>query len=211
MNVQSGYPVQGQPAAASTPCDIVPQGDYPRQYSHSSDDNTEGTRWYGANQNGDGVSQLEPSTMRVVDVSDPDHVTILDTLADVPGHSMNWWRLADGREFTLSANESLTGPGDTCQPHPRPTNLGNAAEGYITEVTGDQLQPAVPLTLKINEPENCGARNTSGQDATITEHSIYNKDGAAFAMVEWLREASVMPHPTEAVAAASQTLNGSGL
>src|SRR4051812_24128217 len=45
MDEQSGYPVAGLPTSQA--CKIAPQGDFPRQYSHSSDDNVEGTRWYG--------------------------------------------------------------------------------------------------------------------------------------------------------------------
>jgi hypothetical protein len=134
MNRQSGFPVQGLPDATASLCDVAPQGEYPRQYSHSSDDNLEGTRWYGANQNGDGVSQLEPSTARVVDISDPNHIKILDSLPEFPGHSMNWWRTADGREFIIGANEQVGTTQDTCQTYPRPTSLGNAAEAYVAEV-----------------------------------------------------------------------------
>ncbi len=185
MNRQSGFPVPGESEAISTPCDAAPQGEYPRQYSHSSDDNVEGTRWYGANQNGDGVSQLEPSTARVVDISDPNHITILDSLPEFPGHSMNWWRTADGREFIIGANESLSGPGDTCKDYPRPTGLGNAAEAYVAEVTGDEMKHASLVTVAINKPESCDAAKASGANATVTEHSVYNKNGAAFVMMEF--------------------------
>ena len=33
MNRQSGFPVAGLPEATATPCDVAPQGEYPRQYS----------------------------------------------------------------------------------------------------------------------------------------------------------------------------------
>lgn len=188
MNVQSGFPI-----AIPNACDIAPQGDYPRQYSHSSDDNLEGTRWYGANQNGDGVSQLEPPTARIVDISKAGEIAILDALTEFPGHSMNWWRTADGREFIMGANESLTGPADTCAAYPRPTMLGNDLEAYIAEVTGDRFDHATfeayraqPLvTMAINRPENCEAAKASGASAIITETSMYNRNGAAFVMMEF--------------------------
>ena len=181
MDEQSGYPVAGPPTSYA--CKIAPQGDYPRQYSHSSDDNFAGTRWYGANQNGDGVSQLEPPTMRIVDITDPNHIKIRGTLHDVPGHSMNWWRAPDGREFTVSANEG--GTGDTCAPYPRPRALNHAAEAYVTEVTGDKPKHAAMITVAINRPENCAAAKKSGSAAFFSEHSIYNKGSAAFAMLEY--------------------------
>lgn len=193
MNSLSGYPILNSPL-----CDIAPQGDYPRQYSHSSDDNLEGTVWYGANQNGDSVNgmpgtNLELPTARMVDISDPTRIAILDTLTPFPGHSMNWWRTADGREFIVGANESLSGPADSCQDYPRPTSLGNSMEAYIAEVTGNRFNKeqyesyrARPLlTMDINRPENCEAAKASGASATITEYSLYNKHGAAFLMVEF--------------------------
>ncbi len=156
-----------------------------RQYSHSSDDNLQGTRWYGANQDGDGFSQGEPPTARIVDISDPAHIKILDKLPNFPGHSMNWWRAPDGREFVIGANESLGRGGDSCQNYPRPTRLGNSMEAHVAEVTGDKFKPASLVTLAINRPENCKAAQASGGTARITEHSVYNKNGVAFAMVEF--------------------------
>jgi hypothetical protein len=176
LNRQSGFPMIGD-------CVNAPQGDYPRQYSHSSDDNAEGTRWYGANQNGDMVSQLEPPTMRIVDISDENHIKILGTLADVPGHSMSWWRAADGREFVLSANELAAG--DTCATYPRNTSLMNAADGYVTEVTGDKPKHAATVTVAINRPENCAAAKASGSAAFYSEHVVYSKNGATFAMIAY--------------------------
>ncbi|MFA5937904.1 MAG: hypothetical protein WC809_01000 [Sinimarinibacterium sp.] len=196
MNAQSGYPLGILPTA----CDVAPQGDYPRQYSHSSDDNLEGTVWYGANQNGDSLpgtgqpgTNLELPTARMVDISDPSQIAILDTLNEFPGHSMNWWRTADGREFIIGANESLSGPADTCQEYPRPTSLGNNLEAYVVEVTGKAFNKekfesyrSYPLvTMAINRPENCEAATASGASAVITEYSLYNKNGAAFLMMEF--------------------------
>ena len=178
---QAGYPLHA--GTGPTLCDVAPEGDYAPQYSHSSDDNLEGTRWYGANQNGDMVSQLEPSTLRVVDISVRGNPVVLDSLAELPGHSMDWWRSPDGREYVMGANEAA--PGNTCQAHPRSTALGNSADGYIAEVTNDDLKHASRVSLMINEPQNCAARALSGSNAAITEATLYNKHGAAMLMVQF--------------------------
>ena len=74
---------------------------------------------------------------------------------------------------------------DSCVQYPRPTNLGNALDAYIVEVTGNKFGKPFPLTLDINKPENCQAAKASGANASITEHSVYNKGGAAFVMIEF--------------------------
>lgn len=178
MNKQSNFPGQ-----VPNSCEGPTQQDLGRQYSHSSDDNLEGTVWYGANQEGS-PSQMEPSTARMVDISDRESIKILDTVQQFPGHSMNWWRTPDKREFIIGANEGL-GVADTCVQYPRPVNLGNALDAYIVEVTGNKFGEPFPLTLDINKPENCEAAKTSRANASITEHSVYNKNGAAFVMVEF--------------------------
>jgi hypothetical protein len=174
LNRQSSFPIVGD-------CVHAPQGDYPRQYSHSSDDNVSGTRWYGAGQTQ--VSGFEPPTMRIVDIHDLNHIKIVATIPNVPGHSMSWWRSPDGREYVLSANE--LGAGDTCAAYPRDTSLMNAADGYITEVTGDKPKHASRVTVAINKPENCAAAKASGSKAFYSEHVVYNKGGAAFAMIAY--------------------------
>lgn len=178
MNKQSGFSVDVPNA-----CDGPSHQDVGRQYSHSSDDNLEGTVWYGANQEGS-PTQMERSTARMVDISDKDSIKILDTVHEFPGHSMNWWRTPDGREYIIGANEGLA-RADSCTPYPRPKNLGNALDAYIVEVTGKKFGKPFPLTLEINRPENCEAAKASGAGATISEHSVYNKGGAAFVMLEY--------------------------
>jgi hypothetical protein len=193
MNAKSGYPV-------ALPICVGPlQADIPRQYSHSSDDNLEGTVWYGANQNGDSVipgtpgTNLELPTARMVDISNPDNIQILDTLSNFPGHAMNWWRTPDGREFIMGGNETISGRADSCQPYPRQTSVGNNLEAYIVEVTGNKFNKEKfesyrqhpSMTMAINRPENCAAAKASGAAAAQTEYSIYNKNGAAFVMMEF--------------------------
>jgi hypothetical protein len=127
---------------------------------------------------------MERATARMVDISTPASIKILDTLASFPGHSMNWWRTPDGREFIMGANEALS-RADSCVPYPRPVSLGNAYEAYVVEVTGKKFGKPFPLTLDINKPENCQKANASRSNASITEHSVYNKGGAAFVMIEY--------------------------
>ena len=59
MNKQSMFPTD-----APNACDGPVHQDVGRQYSHSSDDNLEGTLWYGANLDGDGFSAMETATAR---------------------------------------------------------------------------------------------------------------------------------------------------
>jgi hypothetical protein len=176
MSAQSNFAVNVPNA-----CDGPAHKDVGRQYSHSSDDNLEGTVWYGANQRGS-PTQIEPATARMVDISKPDSITILDTVHELPGHSLSWWRTPDDREFIIGANE---GGGDSCSEYPRATNLGNALDAYIVEVTGKKFGQPFPLTLDINKPENCEAAKASGARASISAHTVYNKHGAAFIMIEF--------------------------
>lgn len=176
MSRQSGFTPE---AADPELCQGPTHPDVPgRQYSHDSDDNLEGTMWYGANQEGSNT-QNEPPTARMVDISDPNSITILDTLPNFPGHSMSFWRDSEGRDFIMGANEGL---GNRCQEYPRPTKNGNARDAYIVEVTGNKFGEPFPLTLDINTPEFC---REPGRRAAITATSMYNKDGAAFVMMEF--------------------------
>ena len=179
MSTQSNFVVNVPNA-----CEGPSHKDVGRQYSHSSDDNLEGTVWYGANQEGS-PTQMEPPTARMVDISKSDSIKILDTVHEFPGHSMNWWRTPDDREFIIGANEGFGGGGDSCSDYPRKTSLGNALDAYIVEVTGKKFGKPFPLTLDINKPQNCQAARASGARASITEHTVYNKNGAAFIMIEF--------------------------
>jgi hypothetical protein len=128
---------------------------------------------------------MEPATARMVDISDPNRATILDTVVQFPGHSMNWWMAADGREFIVGANEGLFGAADSCVKYPRPVSIGNSLDLYVVEVTGKKFGKPFSFTLDINKPENCRAAQASGASAVVTETSIYNKGGAAFVMIEF--------------------------
>jgi hypothetical protein len=180
MNKQSGGPDVPLSACEGPTQDDLTIG---RQYSHSSDDNLEGTVWYGADQL-DTAGTGQPVTARMVDISDPNSIKVLDKVELVPGHSMNWWRTPDEREFIIGANEGFGGA-DSCMEYPRPVELGNDLDAYIVEVTGKKFGKPFPLTLDINKPKNCEAAKASGRRVAITEQSIYNKDGAAFVMIEY--------------------------
>jgi hypothetical protein len=103
----------------------------------------------------------------------------------VPGHSIDWFKSGDGRDYTLQANEIVTAPQTSCVPHPRPHSLGWAHEAFITDVTGDLPAPASMVELAINKPENCQAKLSSGQNTQIAYHAIDNAQRATFAMVSF--------------------------
>lgn len=153
------------------------------QLSHGPDDNDTGTRLYIGNQGIPASVWIEADTLRILDatVNPP---KILDT-APGPGHSMDWFRAADGREYILHANEIVAAAAGSCVPHPRPSNLGFAYEAFITEVTGDKLVRRSMLELDINKPENCAAKLESGQDTSIAYHSVDNPNKASFAMISF--------------------------
>jgi hypothetical protein len=178
MNEQCGYS-----GTTLADCEGPMQDDFTigHQYSHSSDDNLEGTVWYGATQL-DVTGGSEPPTARMVDITQPGQIKVLDMVRNVPGHSMNWWRTSTERDFIIAANEGF-GSADSCIDYPRPTELGNDLDLYIVEVTGNKFGTPFSLTLDIDKPENCQAAKSSGARASITEHTMCNKNGAAFVMV----------------------------
>jgi hypothetical protein len=170
--------------------------DVPRKLSHGSDGSGDGTRLYIGNQGlpaslGDlsglvhafGTREVLIDTIRIVDLTqDPPKV-----LAEAagPGHSVDWFRIADGREFILHANELVLLPQASCAPHPRPSSLGFAFEAFITEVTGDRLVRRSMLELDINKSEHCAAKLRSGRSPAVAYHSIDNPFEARFAMVSF--------------------------
>jgi hypothetical protein len=64
-------------------------------------------------------------------------------------------------------------------------SLGNNLDAYVVEVTGNKFGKQFPVTLDINKPENCKAAQASGAWANISETSVYNRNGAAFVMIEF--------------------------
>lgn len=176
-------------------CDVM--DDQPPQLSHGPDDNASGTRLYIGNQGvpatvgdasglldaGGSAEDVGDATIRIVDLTtEPPRVL---AQGDGPGHSIDWFRSADGREYILHANEFVFVQQASCAPHPRPSSLGWAFEAFITEVTGDTLVRRSLLELDINKAEHCAAKLESGQATSIAYHSVDNPYNATFAMVSF--------------------------
>ncbi|MEX0665981.1 MAG: hypothetical protein WD598_14595 [Acidimicrobiia bacterium] len=149
--------------------------------SHSPDTNEADTRLYVGDQSGGTSANWEPKPfLRVIDLTqDPPRV-----LAKAPGsgHSVDWFRTADGREFVLHANEA--GIGDTCKRN-RPEALGWAFDAVITEVTRDKAKRVSKLELAINTPKFCEAKVASGADSSIAHQMVANPDDVKFAAVSF--------------------------
>jgi len=151
------------------------------QLSHSPDTNESGTRLYIGDQSGGSSALWQPEPeLRVIDLTQSPPKIIAE--APGAGHSVDWFRTADGREFVLHANEA--GTGDTCLTK-RPESLGWAYDADMTEVTHDKAKRAAKVELAINKPEFCQARKASGQNPTVSYHSIDNPSNAKFAMVSF--------------------------
>lgn len=176
-------------------CDVM--DDTAPQMSHGPDDNATGTRLYVGNQGipatvgdasglldaGGSAEDVGDTTLRIIDLTTTPPTIVAQ--GDGPGHSIDWFRTADGREYILHANEFVFVQQASCAPHPRPNSLGWAFEAFITEVTGDTLVRRSMLELDINKPENCAAKMESGQGTSIAYHSVDNPFNATFAMVSF--------------------------
>jgi hypothetical protein len=172
-------------------------GDTAPQLSHGPDLNASGTRLYVGNQGipanlGDASGLLDAggtfedvgdTTIRILDVT-TEPPTVLDQ-TDGPGHAVDWFRSADGREYILHSNELVFTQQASCAPHPRPSSLGWAFEAFITEVTNDTLVRRSMLELDINKPEHCQDKLLSGQGTSIAYHSVDNPFNARLAMVNF--------------------------
>jgi len=151
------------------------------QLSHSPETNEADTRLYVGDQAGGYGGMWEPEPrLRVIDLTqDPPRL-----VAEAPGagHSVDWFRTADGREFVLHANEG--GTGDTCQ-RDRPESLGWAFDAPVTEVSHDRAKRVSKLEIAINKPQFCEAKRASGRDTSVSYHSIDNPADAKFAAVSF--------------------------
>ncbi|MFT5576940.1 MAG: hypothetical protein ACI89D_002470 [Bermanella sp.] len=184
-----------QEATGLGQCEVV--DDQSPQLSHGPDDNATGTRLYIGNQGvpadmgdasgfldaGGSAEDVGDTTIRIVDLTtEPPRVL---AQGNGPGHSIDWFRGGDGREYILHANEFVFVQNASCAPHPRPSSLGWAFEAFITEVTGDTLVRRSMLQLDINKSENCQAKFESGQGTSIAYHSVNDPYNATFAMVSF--------------------------
>jgi hypothetical protein len=197
-------PIHAVPAALGvSQCDDTPIQDTAPQLTHGPGINFTGTRLYIGNQSQ--VSSFYPGedgSSRILDLTQKPP-KILATYP-IPGHSIDWFRGADGRDYTLQANEIVMTPQETCLPHPRPHSLGWANEAFLTDVTGDIPTPAAMVELAINKSENCQAKLSSGQNTQIAYHAVDNAEHATFAMISFgsagLRVIDIRDpkHPVEA-------------
>ncbi len=159
--------------------------------SHSPDSNATDTRLYVGDQAG-GTSALWAPVARVRILDAAQSPPKILGAVDGPGHGLDWFRIANGREFVLHSNEGGTAGipgqapgGDTCQPHPRPFSLSWGFEVFVSEVTGDVGTNVGMLKLAINEPEFCAVRQASGRDPWVSYHTVDNPLNAKFAAVSF--------------------------
>jgi hypothetical protein len=178
------HPVHMVPAAAGLSlCEDLPvDWEFGPQLSHGPDDNGDGTRLFVGSQTAAATFWAEDDTLRILDMT-TDPPTIKAT-AHGPGHSIDWFRTADGREWLLHANEIVAAPATSCVPEGiRPSSLGWAHDAFLTEVTGDQLRRAATAGLAINRSENCQAKLASNQNTGVAYHAVDDPYDAHFAMV----------------------------
>ncbi|WP_339673769.1 hypothetical protein [uncultured Zhongshania sp.] len=183
------------------------------QLAHGPDHNGNGTRLYAGNQGipadvgdasgfldaGGSFEDVGDTTIRILDLT-TEPPTVLDQ-ADGPGHAVDWFRSADGREYILHSNEFVFVQQASCAPHPRPNSLGWAFEAFITEVTDDTLIRRSMLELDINKPEFCQEKLASGQGTSIAYHSVDDHFNAKLAMINF--GDGILPSPNP--------LSGAGL
>jgi hypothetical protein len=159
--------------------------------SHAPDTNADDTRVYVGDQAGGTGANWAPVPMvRIIDITrDPPEIV---SELEGPGHGLDWFQIADGREFLLHSNEAgaagvprQADGGDTCEPYPRSTALGWGFEVLVSNVTGDKGRPVSMLTLAINDPEFCNVRQESGHDPWVSYHIVDDPLNATFAAVSF--------------------------
>ena len=170
-------------AVGVSQCDVVPDT-FP-QIGHGPAINDDGTRVYEGNQLLLSAFYPEDGAVRILDTTQPTP-RIVSTIPG-PGHSIDWFRTADGREYLLHANEIVALPQSTCLPQDvRPWSLGWAHNAYITDIT-DETAPvrAAEVQLEINSADNCLAKLSSGQNTQVAYHSVDDPMNATFAMISF--------------------------
>lgn len=178
----ANYAMGGSPLQASL---VWPQ------FSHALDLNADDTRLYTGDQSGGATALWSPRPMlSIVDLTGPAPKII--GRVDGPGHGVDWFT-SGGREYVLHSNEGgsagIMGQpqrGDTCQPYPRPTELGWGFEALISDVTDPTGARNVSmLQIAINNPEFCEARKASGRDPWIAHHLVDRPVNPRFAAVNF--------------------------
>ena len=150
-------------AAGVSQCDIVPDT-FP-QIGHGPGINDDGSRVYEGNQLLVSAFHPEDGAVRILDTT-TDHTPRIVSTIPGPGHSIDWFRTANGREYLLHTNEIVAAPQSTCIPQQaRPWSLGWAHDAYITDIT-DETRPvrAAEVQLEINSADNCLSKLASGQN-----------------------------------------------
>ncbi len=171
-------------AAGVSQCDIVPDT-FP-QIGHGPGINDDGTRVYEGNQLLVSAFHPEDGAVRILDTT-TDHTPRIVSTIPGPGHSIDWFRTANGREYLLHANEIVAAPQSTCIPQQaRPWSLGWAHDAYITDIT-DETRPvrAAEVQLEINSADNCLSKLASGQNTQVAYHSVDDPNHATFAMISF--------------------------
>jgi hypothetical protein len=149
------------------------------QLSHSPDLNANDTRLYVGDQAGGFRARWTPVPMvRIIDLSKSPPRIIGEV--EGPGHSLDGFRSASGREYVIHANEAgnagVPGQaegGDTCRRYPRPFSLGWGFEAFISDVTRpDKARNVSMIRIAINDPEFCEVRRASGSELRSTPGSI---------------------------------------
>jgi hypothetical protein len=161
------------------------------QVAHSPDFNADDTRLYVGDQAGGAAVNWQQPKVHIIDLTRNPPKVLGEV--DGPGHGLDWFRSANGREYVLHSNEGGTGNiaglgqiGDPCKPHPRPTSLGWAFQAYISDVTRpDKARNVSMVTLAINEPEFCEVRRASKSDPWTSYHMVDNPLNAKFAAVSF--------------------------
>ena len=103
--------------------------------------NADGTRLYVGDQAGGTSALWAPvAKVRIIDLSQSPPQILGEV--DGPGHGLDWFRTANGREYVVHSNEGgssgipgQAAGGDTCQPYPRPFSLSWGFEVFVSDVT----------------------------------------------------------------------------
>ena len=108
----------------------------------------------------------EFATLRVLDTTVEPPQILGTTLG--PGHSIDWFRTADGREYVLHANEIVANP----RRHLRAPRAQAGRAGLGVRRASSPRSPTRRrrrgyrcVELAITKPENCAAMTASGQNA----------------------------------------------
>ena len=101
---RSTRPVHGLLAAARSQPVLDRPGHVPAQIGHGPGINDDGSRVYEGNQLLVSAFHPEDGAVRILDTT-TDHTPRIVSTIPGPGHSIDWFRTTNGREYLLHANE----------------------------------------------------------------------------------------------------------